>query len=207
MRILMNLALAALLGLLAAPLAAQTPARRADTAAVNAVLTQYRAAVERLDARGTERLFVADSEIFESGGIEGNYANYLAYHLGPELGQFTSFAVDRARRHEVAFAFGDGQALARQHRFIDAGGAFDQPRVDRNALAGPHAHQVADQNRCRVEDLLLAARVQCQLARQMRDGGIVLRPGDVTKVRGGRMNRPVLLEHARQLRFERVGHR
>ena len=109
MRILMNLALAALLGLLAAPLAAQTPARRADTAAVNAVLTQYRAAVERLDARGTERLFVADSEIFESGGIEGNYANYLAYHLGPELGQFTSF---RFSDVNVAVRFEGPVALA-----------------------------------------------------------------------------------------------
>lgn len=68
---------------------AATSAR--DTAAVRAVLSSYEAAVQRLDARGTEALFADDSEIFESGGSEGNYANYLAHHLTPELSEFKSF--------------------------------------------------------------------------------------------------------------------
>ena len=55
------------------------------------VLADYRAAIERLDASGTERLFVTDSAVFENGGVEGNYASYLAHHLGPELGHFRSF--------------------------------------------------------------------------------------------------------------------
>lgn len=63
----------------------------AERAAVQAVLSQYKAAIERLDARGTERLFTADSAIFETGGTEGTYANYLAHHLGPELHEFKSF--------------------------------------------------------------------------------------------------------------------
>lgn len=58
---------------------------------ISGVLADYRGAIERLDARGTERLFVTDSAIFENGGVEGNYANYLAHHLGPELGHFRSF--------------------------------------------------------------------------------------------------------------------
>ena len=62
-----------------------------ERAAVQAVLSQYKAAIERLDARGTERLFTADSAIFETGGTEGTYANYLAHHLGPELHEFKSF--------------------------------------------------------------------------------------------------------------------
>lgn len=65
--------------------------RAADTAAVAEVLSQYRAAIERLDATGTERLFVEDSQVFENGGVEGSYSHYLAHHLGPELGHFTSF--------------------------------------------------------------------------------------------------------------------
>ena len=73
-----------------APAALQSPAA-ADQAAVGAVLSQYKAAIERLDARGTEQLFTADSAIFETGGIEGTYANYLAHHLGPELHEFKSF--------------------------------------------------------------------------------------------------------------------
>ena len=60
-------------------------------ASIEQVLADYRSAIERLDARGTERLFAADSAVFENGGVEGTYANYLAHHLGPELGHFRSF--------------------------------------------------------------------------------------------------------------------
>ena len=72
------------------PAAVQDPIA-AERAAVQAVLSQYKAAIERLDARGTEQLFTADSAIFETGGTEGTYANYLAHHLGPELHEFKSF--------------------------------------------------------------------------------------------------------------------
>lgn len=65
--------------------------RAADTKAVQAVLSQYKAAIEKLDARGTERLFTPDSQIFETGGSEGTYANYLSHHLSPELAAFKSF--------------------------------------------------------------------------------------------------------------------
>lgn len=63
-----------------------------DLAAVRSVLAQYHTALQRLDARGTEALFAPDSAIFETGGSEGTYANYLAHHLGPELADFASFA-------------------------------------------------------------------------------------------------------------------
>lgn len=74
------------------PAAAQavSPAET-EAAAVRAVLTRYKSAIERLDATGTEQLFTADSRIFETGGVEGSYANYLAHHLGPELKEFKSF--------------------------------------------------------------------------------------------------------------------
>lgn len=75
----------------AAPGLAQQPVRSNDRAGVEAVLRQYRSAIERLDATGTQRLFSEDSQVFENGGVEGTYANYLAHHLGPELGQFTAF--------------------------------------------------------------------------------------------------------------------
>lgn len=63
-----------------------------ETAAVTTVLAAYKAALERLDVSGTEQLFVTDSAIFESGGSEGTYSNYLAHHLSPELAGFKSFA-------------------------------------------------------------------------------------------------------------------
>lgn len=77
------------------PASTTTPATRnpaaADNAAVEKVLSQYKAAIERLDASGTEQLFATESAIFEGGGSEGTYANYLAHHLAPELAEFRSF--------------------------------------------------------------------------------------------------------------------
>lgn len=75
-----------------APAAQARTAPISDEAAVRAVLSRYKSAIERLDATGTEGLFTADSAIFETGGVEGSYANYLAHHLGPELKEFKSFA-------------------------------------------------------------------------------------------------------------------
>lgn len=75
---------------IASQAAIQDPAA-VERAAVQAVLSQYKAAIERLDARGTEQLFTANSAIFETGGTEGSYVNYLAHHLGPELHEFKSF--------------------------------------------------------------------------------------------------------------------
>ena len=91
MRILMAFVLMSFAIAAVGPASAQRPNRRADTAAVTEVLSRYRAAIERLDATGTERLFALDSQIFESGGVEGTYAHYLAHHLRPELAEFRSF--------------------------------------------------------------------------------------------------------------------
>ncbi|QNM83357.1 nuclear transport factor 2 family protein [Sphingomonas sabuli] len=85
------------------------PARNADTAAVIKVLGDYKAAIERLDGRGTERLFTPDSMIFETGGAEGNYANYLRHHLGPELKEFRSF---KFSNYKVDVRFVGGAAVA-----------------------------------------------------------------------------------------------
>lgn len=75
----------------AAPMAQSVPTS-ADESAVRAVLARYKAAIEQLDATGTEALFTEDSAVFETGGVEGTYRQYLAHHLGPELAAFRSFA-------------------------------------------------------------------------------------------------------------------
>ena len=95
--------------LASAPAFGQEPAGSAETGAVMEVLSRYRSAVERLDATNTEQLFTEDSQVFENGGVEGTYRNYLAHHLGPELGHFTSFrfsnlAVDVRFEGPVALA-------------------------------------------------------------------------------------------------------
>lgn len=68
-----------------------------ETSAVKGVLAAYKAALERRDATGTEQLFMPDSTIYENGGSEGTYSNYLAHHLGPELKEFKSFAFSNYR--------------------------------------------------------------------------------------------------------------
>ena len=89
--------------------AAQPASRMVDTKAVEAVLSEYKAAIEKLDATGTERLFAADSQIFETGGSEGTYATYLAHHLGPELAAFKSF---KFSDYKVSVRFEGSVALA-----------------------------------------------------------------------------------------------
>ena len=115
MRAFLPIALAALA---ASPLSAQhsdhpaahaEPAQNSEDAAVRAVLAQYTDAIERLDATGTERLFTTDSAIFETGGAEGTYANYLAHHLEPELKEFRSF---RFSNYQVDVRFEGPVALA-----------------------------------------------------------------------------------------------
>ncbi len=85
-------ALATVLGLTSTTAWAQAPAASsAEEAAVKNVLRQYQEAVEKLDTTGTSRLFLANSQIFESGGVEGNYKHYAAHHLAPELSEFSAF--------------------------------------------------------------------------------------------------------------------
>lgn len=63
-----------------------------DVAAVRQVLSTYKAGLEALDVSGLTGLFTADSEIFESGGVEGSFARYLEHHIGPELDEFKAFS-------------------------------------------------------------------------------------------------------------------
>lgn len=108
MKFVMTMALAASLGMPTAA-TAQPTSRAADTRAVQAILQQYKTAIEKLDAKGTERLFTSDAQIFETGGSEGTYANYLSHHLGPELAAFKSF---KFSDYKVSVRFEGPVALA-----------------------------------------------------------------------------------------------
>jgi ketosteroid isomerase-like protein len=55
------------------------------------VMKAYKDALQNLTTEGTLELFSENSEVFESGGVEGSYAHYIEHHLGPELGHFKSF--------------------------------------------------------------------------------------------------------------------
>src|SRR3546814_18680001 len=66
-------------------------AQTAVAAAVKAVLSSYKVALEALDLTGVERLFATDNQVVESGKVEGGYADYRDHHIGTELGHFASF--------------------------------------------------------------------------------------------------------------------
>lgn len=84
--------LATVLGLTSTTARAQASAAlSAEETAVKNVLRQYQQAIEKLDTTGTSRLFLANSQVFESGGVEGTYKHYAAHHLGPELSEFSAF--------------------------------------------------------------------------------------------------------------------
>lgn len=59
--------------------------------AVLKVMKSYKDALQNLTPKGTFKLFSEDSEVFESGGVEGSYAYYIEHHLGPELEHFKKF--------------------------------------------------------------------------------------------------------------------
>jgi len=55
-------------------------------------MKSYRDAIQNLTVENTDKLFTEDSQMFESGGVEGSYKTYKEHHLGPELKYFKSFA-------------------------------------------------------------------------------------------------------------------
>ncbi|MBH13027.1 MULTISPECIES: nuclear transport factor 2 family protein [Leeuwenhoekiella] len=59
--------------------------------AVLTVMKTYKGALQNLTTDGTFELFTENSEVFESGGVEGTYSHYIEHHLGPELGHFEKF--------------------------------------------------------------------------------------------------------------------
>ena len=67
------------------------PSGAVSEGAPEATLAAYRDALQALDVSAAGRLFAADAQIVESGKVEGTWSEYLAHHLGPELGEFSSF--------------------------------------------------------------------------------------------------------------------
>lgn len=115
--------------------AAAADAGMSERRAVEAVLKQYKDAIESLDAGGTEALFTPDAQIYETGGSEGTYANYLAHHLGPELKEFRSFTFSD---YKVDVRFEGPVAVATEtYRYrieLEAGEAIERQGVATSVL-------------------------------------------------------------------------
>ena len=107
-------------------------AQTKDEDAVKAVLKQYNTAVEKLDVSGTEKLFTADSKIYESGGSEGTYAHYLEHHLVPEFKEFKSFTFSD---YTVEVSIDGNYAFAAETYSYTIVVAQDNEVVKRNGVA------------------------------------------------------------------------
>ena len=84
--LILKITLIAILGVTHLSLSAQS-----DEDEIKKVLKAYNTAIQDLNLDNTSSLFSEDSQIFESGGVEGNYEHYLKHHLTPELNEFESF--------------------------------------------------------------------------------------------------------------------
>lgn len=81
-----------LLSLLLVGFSLPASAASSDERDVEAVLAQYKAALEARDLTGVEALFAEGNEVIENGKVEGTYADYRDHHIGPELAHIASFA-------------------------------------------------------------------------------------------------------------------
>ncbi len=77
--------------ILLATVVSNSNAQNAEELAVKKVLNTYKSTIESLTIEGVANLFTKDSEVIESGKIEGTITAYLDHHLGPELKDFKSF--------------------------------------------------------------------------------------------------------------------
>jgi len=55
------------------------------------VAAAYFKAMDAADLDAAEKLFAAQSEVFETGGQEGSWKHYREHHLGPEIEGVASF--------------------------------------------------------------------------------------------------------------------
>lgn len=118
-----------------APQAAQSAsaARSAPQTEVLAVLQGYRASLSALDAPAAARFFWPDSQVFEQGGVEGDFARYLEHHLGPEMLVFSAFEmIDPVVRVVVA---GDTAYATETYRFRIAFKDAARAPVERQGVA------------------------------------------------------------------------
>lgn len=113
-------------------LATAHAAESADLAAVKTVLKAYKTALEKLDAAQAAKLFTADAQVFESGGVEGTFADYLAHHIGPELGEFKEFSF---RDYKVEVRLEPPLALATESYIYRIVFKEDRPAIEKRGVA------------------------------------------------------------------------
>lgn len=57
------------------------------------VAAAYFVAIQKSDLAAAGALFVRESSIFETGGVEGTWEHYRDHHLGPEIDDIAEFEI------------------------------------------------------------------------------------------------------------------
>lgn len=104
----------------------------ADQVAVKAVLKEYKTALEQRNAAPAAKLFTPDSQVFESGGVEGTFADYLAHHIGPELGELKEFSF---RDYKVEVRLEPPLAVATETYLYRIVFKEDRPVIEKRGVA------------------------------------------------------------------------
>lgn len=104
----------------------------ADVASVKGVLKDYKTALEKRDAAPAARLFTAEAQVFESGGVEGTFADYLSHHIGPELAELKEFSF---RDYKVEVSLVPPLALATETYIYKIVFKGDRPPIEKRGLA------------------------------------------------------------------------
>jgi len=104
----------------------------AEVQAVKKVMKTYKETLESLDVTDSYALFIEDSEVLEQGKIEGTYRDYIANHIGPELGHFESFTFSE---YEISVVLDMPYAFTTESYIYDIVLKEDSRKVERKATA------------------------------------------------------------------------
>jgi ketosteroid isomerase-like protein len=104
----------------------------AEVQAVKKVMKTYKETLESLDVTDSYALFTEDSEVLEQGKIEGTYRDYIANHIGPELGHFESFTFSE---YEISVVLDMPYAFTTESYIYNIVLKEDGRKVERKATA------------------------------------------------------------------------
>ena len=103
-----------------------------EVQAVKKVMKTYKETLESLDVTDSYALFTEDSEVLEQGKIEGTYRDYIANHIGPELGHFESFTFSE---YEISVVLDMPYAFTTESYIYNIVLTEDGSKVERKATA------------------------------------------------------------------------
>ena len=100
--------------------------------AIKGQMKKYKETLESLDVTESFALFTEDSQVLEQGKIEGTYRDYIANHIGPELGHFSSFTFSE---YEIEVILNLPYAFTTESYVYNIVLKDDDRKIDRKATA------------------------------------------------------------------------